>query len=796
MDISHLFEDLGLSVPVRRVKILNASDDVLKALSDQLAIGLSVEEMGRIREYFETEGREPNDIELEALGQAWSEHCCYKSSKYFMKKAFLGIDSDHFLIKGEDAGVVEFDDEHVYVVGLESHNHPSAIGPYGGAATGVGGIIRDVLCMGAQPIAVIDPLFFGPLDLPYEKLPEGVNHPKFIFNGVVAGIRDYGNRIGIPTVAGMVNFHPGYTGNPLVNVGCVGIGRKENMIHSRVGGEGEIYILAGGRTGRDGIHGVTFASADLSSDSEEKDRGSVQLGDPITKEPLIHSCLEMNEKGLLGGMKDLGGGGLSCVSGEMALSGGFGAVIYLDKIPLKEPGLAPWEIWVSESQERMMVSVRPENVEEVLHIFKKWDVEANVIGEVVKGKRVSVMWEGTEILNLDLDFFTAGPEYCRIYESKFVDRTILETPFPVPDRSGFEAALLKMLSFPNICGKERVFRTYDHEVRGRTVIKPAVGMPFTPGPSDAAVIKPLENSDRGIAITSDVNPYYCEIDPYRGSLSAMEETLRNLVSVGARPHSTTDCLNFGNPEKSDRLGDFERACEAIGDFARFFEVPVVSGNVSLYNESEIGKVPPTPTIMTIGIMDDINKATTSDLKNGGNIIYLIGRTRHEMGGSAYYREMDASCSCVPDVDLEISRRTMDAILDLNREQLLQSVHDLSEGGLGVAISEMCIGGHMGAELNIIEIGSMETKENGVQLRSDIKLFSESNSRYLIEIQLQDAGRVEDELSRYEVPYIKLGTAGGSNLKITEGERLLLDIPVDILDHAWRNGLTDLLEGSG
>ncbi|MGA1866708.1 MAG: phosphoribosylformylglycinamidine synthase subunit PurL [Thermoplasmatota archaeon] len=795
MDISHLFEDVGLPVPVKRVNILDASDEVLRSVSERLSIGLSVEEMGRVRDYFRSEGREPNDIELEALGQAWSEHCCYKSSKYFMKKAFLDIHHDHFLIRGEDAGVVEFDDDHVYVVGLESHNHPSAIGPYGGAATGVGGIIRDVLCMGAQPVAVVDPLFFGPLDLAYDMVPEGVNHPKFIFKGVVSGIGDYGNRIGIPTVAGMVNFHPGYTGNPLVNVGCVGFGKKVDMIHSRVGGAGEIYILAGGRTGRDGIHGVTFASTDLSADSEEKDRGSVQLGDPITKEPLIHSCLEMNEKGLLGGMKDLGGGGLSCVSGEMALAGGFGAVIHLDKIPLKEPGLAPWEIWVSESQERMMVSVKPENVEEVLHIFKKWDVEANIIGKVVEGKRVKVLWGEDSILDLDLDFFTAGPQYCRTYISKVVEREVEDAPFPVPDRSGLEAVLLGLLGSPNICSKERVFRTYDHEVRGRTVIKPAVGRPFTPGPSDAAVIKPLEGSDRGLAITADVNPFFCEVDPYRGTLSAMEESIRNLVSVGARPHSVTDCLNFGNPEKPDRLGDFEEACRAIGDFSRSIGLPIVSGNVSLYNESDIGKVPPTPTIMMIGIVDDINLVTTSDLKTGGNILYLLGRTYHEMGGSAYYQDVGAGCTCVPDVDLELSKRMMEVVLDLDKGSLLQSVHDLSEGGLGVAISEMCIGGHTGAELNIKMIGNGPSSGSGSSLRSDIKLFSESNSRYLVEVQPQDAARVEDELSRYEVPYVKLGTSGGANLKITEGEKVLVDIPVDILDHMWREGLTDILEGS-
>ncbi|MFO8050176.1 MAG: phosphoribosylformylglycinamidine synthase subunit PurL [Thermoplasmatota archaeon] len=788
MDISHMFEELDLDAPVRKIKIRDASDEELQAVSDLLAIGLSVEEMERVRGYFASEGRDPFDIELEALGQAWSEHCCYKSSKYFMKRSFMGIDPGRVMIRDEDAGVVEFDEEHAYVVGLESHNHPSAIGPYGGSATGVGGIIRDVFCMGAQPIAVVDPLFFGPLDLSYDKVPEGVNHPKFIYKGVVAGIGDYGNRIGIPTVAGMVSFHPGYTGNPLVNVGALGIGKKKDMIHSRVGGKDEIYILAGGRTGRDGIHGVTFASADLSADSEEKDRGSVQLGDPITKEPLIHSCLEMNSRGLLGGMKDLGGGGLSCVSGEMALDGGFGAVIDLDRMPLKEPDLSPWEIWVSESQERMMVSVAPDNVEEVLHIFKKWDVEATVVGRVVEGKRVEVRWKGATILDLDLDFFTAGPEYCRVYESKEVKREIEETPFPEPDRSGFESSLLELLASPNICSKEPVFRTFDHEVRGRTVIKPAVGKVFTPGPSDAAVLKPLEDSDRGLALTADVNPYFCEIDPYRGALSAAEESIRNLVSVGARPNSVTDCLNFGNPERPDRLGDFEMACRGLGDLARHFDLPVVSGNVSLYNESDTGKVPPTPTIMMIGIVENINKCTTSDLKKEGNMIYLIGDTSHEMGGSAYYRIMGSKCSCVPDVDLPRSSMIMEGLLKLIDKGLLGSVHDLSEGGLGVGIAEMCIGGHIGAEININEI-------EGEKLRKDAKLFSESNSRYIIEVEQRNALQVEEELSISGVPFTKIGTVGGASLIVYDAEEVLMDIPVDILDHEWRNGLYDLMGGS-
>ncbi|HOP09017.1 MAG TPA: AIR synthase-related protein, partial [Candidatus Methanofastidiosa archaeon] len=340
---------------------LNVPDEGLKSLSEETGTGLSVDELRVIRDYFSKEGRNPNDIELQALGQAWSEHCCYKSSKYYLKKYLFNFDAPQnlFVIK-EDAGLVEFDKDHAYAVALESHNHPSAIEPYGGAATGIGGILRDVVCMGAQPIALMDPIFFAPPTTPSENIPKGVKHPKYIFSGVVDGIRDYGNRVGIPTVAGMTSFHEGYLGNCLVNVGCVGIVRKDDIIYSRVGGVGDIFVLAGGGTGRDGIHGVTFASKELDDESQTSSRSAVQVGDPIMKEPLIHACLEANEKKLLTGLKDLGGGGLSCVVGEMALAGGFGAIVDLENVHLKEQDMLPWEIWVSESQERMMMSVKDE----------------------------------------------------------------------------------------------------------------------------------------------------------------------------------------------------------------------------------------------------------------------------------------------------------------------------------------------------------------------------------------------------------------------------------------------------
>ena len=403
MNIDDLFIKKKAFFDLFEIDILSASDDSLLKISERMGLALSKKEMKRIQEYFKEKNRNPTDIELEALGQAWSEHCCYKSSKVPLKQYIFGIEEDKIVAR-EDAGILEFDKDHYYCAALESHNHPSAIEPYGGAATGVGGIVRDVVCMGAQPIAYIDPLFFGPLDTPISKLPKGVKHPIYLFKGVVDGIRDYGNRIGIPTLAGQVYFHEGYTGNCLVNVGCIGIMKKKDLIHSKAKAPGNIYIYVGGKTGRDGIHGVTFASAELTDESEERSRSAVQVGDPITKEPVIHATLECNSKGLLEGLKDFGGGGLSCVSGELAYSAGFGAEIHLDDIP-------PWEIWVSESQERMMFLVKPENIEKVLHICKQWDVNAAVVGKVIKEQVTRVFYNDIKILEVDLEFLTGGPVY-------------------------------------------------------------------------------------------------------------------------------------------------------------------------------------------------------------------------------------------------------------------------------------------------------------------------------------------------------------------------------------------------
>ncbi|MFW6122460.1 MAG: AIR synthase-related protein, partial [Petrotogales bacterium] len=410
MELDRLFEKKDVSFDCNEIDLLSATDKELQGISNMMGLALNKTEMKRIKEYFQSRCRNPTDIELQALGQAWSEHCCYKSSKVPLKKYIYGIEEDKIVTR-EDAGVIEFDNDHYYCAALESHNHPSAIEPYGGAATGIGGIVRDVVCMGGQPIAFINPLFFGPLNLSFKKLSIGVKHPRYLFRGVVDGIRDYGNRIGIPTLCGQVYFHEGYTSNCLVNVGCVGVMEKNELIHSKAKSPGNVYVYIGGKTGRDGIHGVTFASTELTDESEESSRSAVQVGDPITKEPIIHATLECNKKKLLEGLKDFGGGGLSCVCGELAYSAGYGAEIHLDNIPLKEEGLHPWEIWISESQERMMFLVKPENVEKVLHVCRQWDVTAIPIGEVIKEQVIRVYYKGVKILEMDLKFLTGGPMY-------------------------------------------------------------------------------------------------------------------------------------------------------------------------------------------------------------------------------------------------------------------------------------------------------------------------------------------------------------------------------------------------
>jgi phosphoribosylformylglycinamidine synthase len=588
-------------------------------------------------------------------------------------------------------------------------------------------------------------------------------------NGVVSGIADYGNRVGIPTIAGMVYFDESYVGNCLVNVGCVGIVDKKKVIHSRAGNSGDVYIMAGGKTGRDGIHGVTFASAELHDKSEEESRPAVQLGYAIMKEPLMHACLEANEKGLLTGMKDFGGGGLSCVASEMAHAAGLGATIHLDKVQLKEKGLLPWEIWVSESQERMMVTVKQENVNKVLEIFDFWDVPATVVGTIDSSKRIKAAYNGVEVLNMDLDFLIAGVCYNRPF--KIVERKQAISEFKIPD---LEQTGLKIIASQNIGSRESIIRRYDHEVRANTVIKPMQGIINKQTHGDAAVLKPLEDSFKGLAITADVNPSLCHADPYWGSASAVEEMCRNLVAVNALPHTIVDCLNFANPEKEDRLGDFMSACDGLYYAGKSYGTPFVSGNVSLYNESALGPVKPTPTILGVGVVKDIRKCVTADLKKPGNLIYLVGETKEELGGSEYAKMVNVKNGVVPRINPEKTRKDMNSLLSAMDKELVASCHDLSEGGLFVSQAEMSFGGDLGVNLDLSGIG---------RIRTDIKLFSESNGRWLVEVEPSNKSRFEKKVKSLEIGEV----TSKPYIETTDG-KTKASWRIDKLRRAWSNAV--------
>ena len=776
------------------VRIRDAKDEELKRISDDMGLSLNLEEMKRIKRYFVAKKREPTDVELQSIAQAWSEHCCYKSSKRILQKFIFGIEApQNMLVIKEDAGVVEFDEEHAYVVAFESHNHPSAVEPYGGAATGIGGIVRDVICMGAQPIALIDPLFFGQLSHPDEKLPVGIKHPRFLFDGVVSGIGDYGNRIGIPTCAGMVYFDDGYVGNCVVNVGCVGIMNKADLSRSRAK-PGEVLVLVGGKTGRDGIHGVTFASVELTG--EEESRSAVQVGDPITKEPLMHAISEANEKGLISGMKDLGGGGLSCAVSEMSHAGGCGADVHLERVKLKEEGLDGWEIWVSESQERFLIAVLRDNVEGLLAIFDKWDVDAVAIGQTLgkfdqnasqqtfkKSSQILIFFEGELIFELDTDFLVACPIHDRPKEIRNKEKT---EEIATNELADYNEVLTRLLAAPNITSRESIIRQYDHEVRASTVLKPMQGVIGKQTHGDAAVIKPLEESYKGLAITSDVNPSFCKLNPFWGAASAIDEVCRNLTAVGAVPHSLADCLNFGNPEKPDRMGDFYESCRGLGYMASSLGVPFVSGNVSFYNESAAmdESIPPTPAVLGIGICEDVRECITVDVKEAdGNLLYVIGETKAELGGSEYYKLRHVEGGVVPRTEPEVLMQSMNALREAMQAGLIASCHDLSEGGLGVAVCEMLLGGDIGASIDLAGVNP--------ELRSDYKLFSESNTRWVVEVWREEKGRFEDLIkNKHErVRITKIGeTIGEKKVGICDKNKELVNLSLDDMREAWSGKL--------
>ena len=708
-------------------------------------------------EYVKKEiGREPNTLEYGMLDIMFSEHCSYKSSRPVLK--LFPTEGDKVIIgPGDDAGVVELTDELALVIGMESHNHPSAIEPYGGAGTGIGGIIRDIISMGAMPVVLLDSLRFGYLD---------DERSRYLFEYVVKGISDYGNRVGIPTVGGEVEFDDNFQFNPLVNVICAGIVRKDAILRGIAPDVGDIFVLMGGRTGRDGIHGVTFASEELTTSSEIEDRPAVQIGDPFTKKQVLEATLEALEKVDVKGLKDLGGGGLTCCISEMSAKGGNGATVELEKIHLREEGMTPYEIMLSESQERMVFVIRREDQDELIEIFDKYELPRAVIGTVTDTGRLEVTQDGEVIADIPTGLLSDPPvieRECTItgFEKEDEIKKSLLTSSHMSQEKMYkdvklDEILLKLLSSQNIASKEWVYQQYDHEVQIGTVIKPG---------DDAAVIR--VDDETAFAITSDCNSNHTKLNPYHGGAGAVAEAIRNVISMGAEPLCIVDCLNFGNPEKPEVFSQFKDCVQGMADVAKKFQTPVISGNVSFYNETEGVTVNPSPVVGVAGLMD-IKDIKTMEFKNPGDKILIIGQTLRDLGGSEYQKLMQKKIEGEPPrVNLEDEYTVSMNLLNLirsDREGKITAVHDCSTGGLGVALSEMAIAGDIGAQVDLSLLPCTE------KLNDYEKLFSESHGRFIITVK-EDA--TDEILGKINSPAVVIGAVGGDYLVINNSDTISL-----------------------
>jgi phosphoribosylformylglycinamidine synthase len=766
MTQSSLYTRRKATPSVYEVNTRDASDQQLLEVSNELGLGLSLQEMKQVQAYFTAQKRNPTDVELQTIGQTWSEHCYHKTFKgkiridgrevdslfkTYIAKATKEINPAWCISVFEDnAGIISFDRGYGIAAKVETHNHPSAVEPFGGAATGVGGVIRDVLGVWADPIACTDVLGFGPLNYDYSKLSAGIKHPKYVYMGVTAGIGAYGNNMGIPTVNGAIYFDDSYTGNVVVYCGCIGL-LPLNKYKKDAKPE-HIIVVAGGKTGRDGIHGVTFASAELTEKSEEVSRPAVQIADPIEEEKVKRALVEIRDRELASATTDLGGGGMSSAVGETAHRYGCGATVDLNKVPLKYAGLAPWEIYVSESQERMLITVPPENLERVLHIFEKEDVEATAIGKLTREKRLQLRFEGATVADIEMQLLFQPPKSMKT--ATFETVNIEEPMFPEPEN--LTEMLLQLLSAPNIASKESIVRTYDHEVKGNTTLKPLQGE--YAGPNDASAIKPLDDSWKGLSISCGMNPNYGKIDSYWMAASAIDEAVRNNVAVGGRRIALLDNFVWGNPEKPERLGSLVRACEACYDFAKAFRTPFISGKDSLYNESPLGPVTPTILITALGLIPDIRLAVSMDVKAPGNLLYLVGQTFKELGGSEYYKLKGYVGKTVPKVRAAQAKKTFRAVTKAIDLGFVKSCHDLSEGGLAVAAAEMSLAGEYGVELDLRKVPGKALN------RDDSVLFSESNSRFLVEVPEKTKKDFEDLMK---------GKACAGIGRVTKSHRLLI-----------------------
>jgi phosphoribosylformylglycinamidine synthase len=784
--------------------VCELDDDGLVALSKEKDLFLNLVEMQTIQKHYQKLGREPTDVELESIAQTWSEHCVHKTLKSSVDMAINGeqIHFDNLLketvfratkelnkkwcisVFSDNAGVVEFDEDSAICFKVETHNRPSALDPYGGAATGIGGVIRDPMGtgLGAIPIANTDIFCFGPPDKKLEEIPKGVLHPRRVMKGVVAGVRDYGNRMGIPTVNGAIYFDERYLGNPLVYCGNIGLMDKNKCFkHPQ---SGNLVMVVGGRTGRDGIHGATFSSGEITHEYEAIFSHAVQIGNAITEKKMLDVLIQANEAGLYEAITDCGAGGLSSSVGEMGKE--LGAEVDLEKVPLKYAGLNYSEIWISEAQERMVIAVKPENLKAIKKIFDDENVESTVIGKFTDDKKLVLRYNGQQVAEMDMDFLHDGvPKYSR----KAVWKTPQLSEPSIPKKDNYGDELLQILSSYNVASKEWVIRQYDHEVQGTSVVKPLMGVD-NDGPGDGAVIKPKFNSDRGLAISCGMNPLYGDIDPYWMALAGIDEAVRNLICVGGRFDRVALLDNFcwGNCTKPETFGPLVRASQACYDGAMAFGTPFISGKDSLNNEfsCEDGtqiSIPSTLLISAISIVDDINKCVTMDAKRASNLLFIVGETKNELGGSHYYKIHGQLGANVPKVDLEMGPKIAERIANAIGAGLVVSCHDCSEGGLAAALAEMAFAGGLGIETDLRGL-----PKSSDCARIDAQLFSETNSRYVVEVEPENY----DSFAKLmlNLPFGQIGKVTEEKMLTikAEGGETVIELDLDSMKQAWQKPL--------
>lgn len=721
--------------------------------------GLTIEEYSKICSY---QGREPNITELGIFSVMWSEHCSYKSSRIFLKN--LPTKGDRVLQgPGENAGIIDIGNGLAVVFKMESHNHPSFIEPFQGAATGVGGIIRDIFTMGARPVALFDSLRFGSIEEP---------GTRYLIDGVVSGISFYGNCMGIPTVGGDVYFDKCYDKNILVNVMCIGIVKKDKIFRASAKGKGNHLLYVGSKTGRDGIHGATMASEGFGSGGEER-RPTVQVGDPFTEKLLLEACLEAMESGGIVAIQDMGAAGLTSSSVEMVHRGGSGIELNLDAVPRREEGMTPYEVMLSESQERMLIVVEKEKEKQVINIFKKWGLNAAIIGKITDSKKLVVRENGAVVAEIPVSSVADyEPVKKPIKEPKYLKKVNCFDIDSINIPEDIKCVFLKLLSSPTIADKSWVYHQYDHTVQTNTVLAPG---------ADSAVIR-IKETNKAIAATVDVNSRYCYLNPEIGASIAVAEAARNLSCVGAEPVGITDCLNFGSPDDPEVLWQFAKSIEGIRKACLELNIPVVSGNVSFYNETNGIPVFPTPTIGMVGIIEDVTKIIKPWFIENDNLIGLIGINKSELGGSEYlFIIHDKICGPPPLIDLELEKHVHQFTREAIRHGLLNSAHDCSEGGIAVAIAESCIGNNIGAKIQL--------KDN---IRMDLLLFGESQSRIVVSFPEQNLNELNSLAARYNVPFSVIGKTGGDNLIVKD----VFDCPLAEMRQRWQNGLMEKSDAKG